>query len=223
MGTPEFAVPSLRKLAVESSHRVVGVVTPPDRPKGRGLRVACSPVKIEALERGLPIFQPDDLLQSDFLSRLRTWGGDCYAVVGFRILPPEIFEMPSKGTINLHASLLPKYRGAAPIQWALMNGDEKTGVTTFFIERRVDTGDLILQKSVSIRRDEAAGELPGACEDAVWNASKFIEARLQAVSSRNMYSEHGLDARIGPDVGHVCQSFIVVLCCRPGSALAHAA
>ena len=159
MGTPEFAVPSLRKLAVESSHRVVGVVTPPDRPKGRGLRVACSPVKIEALERGLPIFQPDDLLQSDFLSRLRTWGGDCFVVVGFRILPPEIFEMPPKGTINLHASLLPKYRGAAPIQWALMNGDENTGVTTFFIERRVDTGDLILQKSVSIRRDEAAGEL----------------------------------------------------------------
>lgn len=158
MGTPEFAVPSLRKL-VESSHEVVGILTQPDRPKGRGLRVSASPVKKEAQRMGITILQPEDLEDTEFLKKLEDWKGDCFIVVGFRILPPVVYEMPSKGTVNLHASLLPKYRGAAPIQWALINGEVKTGVSTFFIRRKVDTGDLILQEGVSIGKEETAEEL----------------------------------------------------------------
>ena len=158
MGTPEFAVPSLRTLA-KSSHSVVGVVTQPDRPKGRGLQLAASPVKKEAIRLGIPVVQPENVKDLEFLERLRRWEGVCFAVVGFRILPPEVYEMPPRGTVNLHASLLPEYRGAAPIQWVLINGEKRTGVTTFFIERKVDTGDLILQEEVSIGQEETAGEL----------------------------------------------------------------
>lgn len=158
MGTPDFGVYSIRKLT-ESSHKVVGVVTQPDRPKGRGRRLASSSVKKEAQKLGIPIFQPQNLKEPEFLGWLAHNEGDCFVVVGFRILPPEVYEMPSNGTINLHASLLPKYRGAAPIQWALINGEEETGVTTFFIERKVDTGDIILQEKITIGKDETAGEL----------------------------------------------------------------
>ena len=158
MGTPDFAVYSLRKLT-ESSHTVVGVVTQPDRPKGRGRQLASSPIKKEAQKLGIPIFQPQDLKDSEFLGWLAHHEGDCFVVVGFRILPPEVYEIPPMGTINLHASLLPKYRGAAPIQWALINGEEETGVTTFFIERKVDTGDIILQERITIGKEETAGEL----------------------------------------------------------------
>ena len=158
MGTPEFAVPSLRRLA-ESSHDVIAVVTQPDRPKGRGLRFAAAPVKKEAECLNLSIFQPEDLRHPEFLEPLRRLKGDCFIVVGFRILPPKVYEMPPKGTVNLHASLLPKYRGAAPIQWAVINGEKETGVTTFFIEKKVDTGDLILQETISIGSAETAGEL----------------------------------------------------------------
>jgi methionyl-tRNA formyltransferase len=158
MGTPEFAVPSLRKLA-ESRHDIVGVVTQPDRPKGRGLSLAASAVKLEAQRLHIPITQPEDLNHPEFLAMLKAWRGDCFVVVGFRILPAEVFEMPKKGTVNLHASLLPKYRGAAPIQWALIHGEKKTGVTTFFIDQKVDTGDLILQDELSIGSEETAGEL----------------------------------------------------------------
>lgn len=158
MGTPEFAVPSLKKLS-ESSHDIVGLVTQPDRPKGRGLHLKASPVKKEAQRMAIPVYQPENLRESDFLEKLKQCRGDCFVVVGFRILPPEVYEMPPKGTVNLHASLLPKYRGAAPIQWALINGEKKTGVSTFFIERKVDTGDLILQEGVSIGKEETAGEV----------------------------------------------------------------
>ncbi len=158
MGTPEFAVPSLRKL-VMSSHQILAVVTQPDRPRGRGLRVASPPVKNEALRQKIPVFQPENLKDHEFLAKLKKLDGECFAVVGFRILPPEIYEMPPRGTVNLHASLLPKYRGAAPIQWALINGEKRTGVTTFFITKNVDTGDLILQEGIDIREEETAGEL----------------------------------------------------------------
>jgi methionyl-tRNA formyltransferase len=158
MGTPEFAVRSLQKLH-QSSHHLVGVVTQPDRPKGRGRQLAASPVKQEAMHLGLPIFQPERLKDPEFLDWLKARNADCFIVVGFRILPPEVFEIPPKGTVNLHASLLPKYRGAAPIQWALINGEKKTGVSTFFIERKVDTGDLILQEGIPIGPDETAGQL----------------------------------------------------------------
>ena len=158
MGTPEFAVPSLNRL-VESKHDVIGVVTVPDKPAGRGLKQRPSAVKQAASDLDLPVLQPEKLKDPGFLSALRDWQADCYAVVAFRILPVDVFGIPRLGTVNLHTSLLPKYRGAAPIQWALMNGDSETGVTTFLIDRRVDTGNILMQKRIAIQPDEDAGSL----------------------------------------------------------------
>ena len=158
MGTPEFAVPSLRALQ-QSRHQVVAVVTGVDKPVGRGLKVRHSPVKQVALELGLPILQPEDLRAPEFVAQLEPFQADLFVVVAFRILPPSVFTLPPKGTVNLHASLLPRYRGAAPINWAIINGETETGVTTFFIQEQVDTGDLILQERVPIGPDETAGEL----------------------------------------------------------------
>lgn len=158
MGTPDFAVPSLDRLAA-SSHSIVGVVTVPDKPRGRGQTMQPSAVKIRALELGLPILQPEKLRDSAFIEALESWQADCFIVVAFRILPPEVFRLPSKGTVNLHSSLLPKYRGAAPIQWALMNGETETGVTTFLIDEKVDTGEILLQARVPISQDDDAGSL----------------------------------------------------------------
>ncbi len=158
MGTPEFALPSLETLH-NSSHKLVSVVTVPDKPVGRGRKVQASPVKRLALDYGLPVLQPADLKAPKFLEELQKLEADLFVVVAFRILPPEVFELPPKGTINLHASLLPKYRGAAPINWAIINGETETGLTTFFIQEKVDTGEIIFQKKVSIGEDETAGEL----------------------------------------------------------------
>lgn len=158
MGTPEFAVPSLTSF-YDGAHEVVGVVTAPDKPVGRGLKIKPSPVKRKALEFNLPLFQPIDLKNPEFIRGLQKLNPDLFVVVAFRILPPEVFELPPKGTINLHSSLLPKYRGAAPIHWAIINGEKETGVTTIMIQQKVDTGDIILQKKVQISDDETAGEL----------------------------------------------------------------
>jgi methionyl-tRNA formyltransferase len=158
MGTPDFAVPSFWALA-KSRHSIVAVVTGPDRPSGRGLKVRPSAIKRCALEQGIPFLQPVKLDDAHFVRELGDFQADLFVVVAFRILPPEIFKTPSKGAINLHASLLPKYRGAAPINWAIINGETETGITTFFIEERVDTGEMILQNRVSIGAEETAGEL----------------------------------------------------------------
>lgn len=158
MGSPEFAVPSLERL-FQSRHKIIGVVTQPDRPRGRSLRTSPTPIKAEALKLGLPLLQPESLNDPQFITQLKAWNAECFLVVGFRILPPVIYQMPEKGTINLHASLLPKYRGAAPIQWALIQGETITGVTTFFIEKDIDTGDLILQDAITIGNGETAGDL----------------------------------------------------------------
>lgn len=158
MGTPQFAVPSLERL-LSSSHEVAVVVTVPDRQIGRGLKVRCSPVKECAIAAGIPILQPEDLLTQEFAATLRAFEADLFVVVAFRVLPPEVFEMPPRGTINLHSSLLPKYRGAAPINWAIINGEKETGVSTIFIQKSVDTGDLIFQRKVAIGNDETVGEL----------------------------------------------------------------
>lgn len=158
MGTPEFAIPSLQIL-VESSHQVVGVVTAPDKPTGRGLKIHSSPVKQFAIDYDIPVLQPESLKDEQFLAQLRAFQADLFVVVGFRILPEIVFSLPPKGTINLHASLLPAYRGAAPINWAIINGEKETGVTIFFIEKNVDTGNLILQEKVTIEPDDNAGIL----------------------------------------------------------------
>lgn len=158
MGTPEFAVASLRAL-VEDGWNVVGVVTTPDKPAGRGQKMSISAVKEYALEQGLPILQPEKLKDEAFLQELKSLQADVQVVVAFRMLPEVVWNMPPKGTFNLHASLLPQYRGAAPINWAIINGEKETGVTTFFLQHEIDTGNIILQKKTPIGDDENIGEL----------------------------------------------------------------
>ncbi len=159
MGTPEFAVPSLEALIGRTEHDVAGIVTGPDRPRGRGLKTGSSPVKEAALRHGIPLWQPEKLRDPCFLNALRALKADLFVVVAFRILPAALLEIPPGGAVNLHPSLLPRHRGAAPIQWAVMSGDEVTGVTTFLIEKRVDAGDILCQETVPIGPEETAGEL----------------------------------------------------------------
>lgn len=158
LGTPDFAVESLRRL-VEDGYNVVGVVTMPDKPAGRGHRMIQSPVKQYAVERGLRLMQPPRLKDPAFVEELRSLEADLFIVIAFRMLPEVVWRMPPLGTFNLHASLLPRYRGAAPINWAVINGDTETGVTTFFLKHEIDTGDIIDRVRVDIGPDEDAGSL----------------------------------------------------------------
>ncbi|MEF8984524.1 MAG: methionyl-tRNA formyltransferase [Bacteroidales bacterium] len=158
MGTPEFSVESLKAL-VENKYNVVGVVTNPDKPAGRGQQIRESPVKKYAKEQGLPILQPENLSDRDFIQRLKDLDPMLQVVVAFKILPSEVFNIPEYGTFNLHASLLPDYRGAAPINHVILNGESKTGVTTFFLDDKVDTGKIIKKKETEITQDETAGTL----------------------------------------------------------------
>ncbi|WP_300699150.1 methionyl-tRNA formyltransferase [uncultured Bacteroides sp.] len=156
MGTPDFAVESLRCL-VEGGYNVVGVITMPDKPAGRGHKIQYSPVKQYALEHNLPLLQPEKLKDETFLQALRTWKADIQIVVAFRMLPEVVWNMPRLGTFNLHASLLPQYRGAAPINWAVINGDTETGITTFFLRHEIDTGEVIQQVRVPIADTDNVG------------------------------------------------------------------
>ena len=158
MGTPEFAVASLDAL-VQAGYKVVGVVTVADKPSGRGLEVHESAVKRYAVEHGLPVLQPVKLKDPEFLAALTEWKADLFVVVAFRMLPEEVWSMPKLGTFNLHAALLPQYRGAAPINWAVINGERLTGVTTFMIDKDIDTGGIILRQDVRIGRDDTAGDV----------------------------------------------------------------
>jgi methionyl-tRNA formyltransferase len=158
MGTPEFAVTSLKKL-LDDGQKVVAVITAPDKPSGRGRKIQPSPVKSFAEEKGIPVLQPLKLKDPGFVDELRSYKADLQLVVAFRMLPEVVWKMPEYGTVNLHASLLPDYRGAAPINWAIINGEEKTGVTTFFIEQDIDTGNIIFREEVPILPDETAGDL----------------------------------------------------------------
>lgn len=158
MGTPQFAVPCLKKL-LAGGHEIVAVVTAPAKPAGRGQKMTASAIKLVAEAYHLPVLQPEHLDAADFIQQLRSFKADLFVVVAFRILPESVLAVPPRGAINLHASLLPKYRGAAPINWALIRGETKTGVTTFFIDKHVDTGEILLQQSVPIRSTMTAGEL----------------------------------------------------------------
>jgi methionyl-tRNA formyltransferase len=159
MGTPEFAVPSLEKL-INHGYDIVAVITATDKLGGRGgKQLLESPVKQFALKSGIPVLQPAKLKASVFLEELASYQADLQVVVAFRMLPEEVWSMPRLGTINLHGSLLPKYRGAAPINWAIINGEKETGVTTFFIKHEIDTGDLLFQESMNIGENETAGEV----------------------------------------------------------------
>lgn len=158
MGTPEFAVPMLDTL-YNSQHKIVGVITAPDKPAGRGMQLSESDVKKYAVSKGLHILQPEKLKNEAFLEELRSLNADLFVVVAFRMLPVVVWDMPPLGTINLHASILPNYRGAAPINWAVMNGEKETGVTTFKLQHEIDTGEMILRDKIAIREDETVGEL----------------------------------------------------------------
>ena len=158
MGTPEFAIPTLRRL-VEAGHELVAVVTAPDKPAGRGLQLKPSPVKEAAIELGITVLQPEKLKSEAFLAELQALKPELAVVVAFRMLPEVVWKMPSKGTLNLHAALLPDYRGAAPINWAVVNGETKTGATTFFIDQQIDTGDILLKTEIDLPEEWSAGDL----------------------------------------------------------------
>ena len=158
MGTPEFAAQSLHAL-MYSKHKVLAVVTATDKPKGRGQKVLPSPVKVLAAEHGLPVLQPLSLKDERFIRDLKSYNADIFVVVAFRILPVQVFTIPPWGTLNIHASLLPRYRGAAPINWAIINGERETGVTSMLIDEKVDTGNILLQEKTEITPEMTAGEL----------------------------------------------------------------
>ncbi len=158
MGTPEFAVASLDAL-VNAGFNIVAVITAPDKPAGRGMKMNESAVKKYALEKGLKILQPEKLKNPQFIEELKSLNADLQIVVAFRMLPEVVWNMPPMGTINLHGSLLPQYRGAAPINWAIINGEKETGVTTFKLKQEIDTGDILLSKKIDINENETAGEL----------------------------------------------------------------
>ncbi len=164
MGTPEFAVSSLDKL-VQAGYNVVAVITAPDKPAGRGLSLQQSAIKKFAVERGLKILQPEKLKSPEFLEELKSLKADLQIVVAFRMLPEVVWDMPPMGTINLHGSLLPQYRGAAPINWAIINGEKETGVTTFKLQHQIDTGDILVQQKIAIGEDETVGELHDRMKD----------------------------------------------------------
>ena len=158
MGTPDFAVESL-KILVENNYNVVGVITMPDKPSGRGHKLQFSAVKQYAIEKNLNILQPEKLKDESFLEALKALHADVQVVVAFRMLPEVVWNMPRLGTFNLHASLLPQYRGAAPINWAIINGEKETGATTFFLTHEIDTGKIILQEKISISETDDAGSV----------------------------------------------------------------
>jgi methionyl-tRNA formyltransferase len=158
LGTPDFAVASLKAM-VEAKHEVVAVVTMPDKPAGRGMKLQQSPVKQYAVSQNIPVLQPEKLRNPEFIEELRSFKADLQVVIAFRMLPEIVWNMPALGTINLHASLLPDYRGAAPINWAIIRGEAVSGVSTFFLKHEIDTGDILLSASCEIGSDTTAGEL----------------------------------------------------------------
>lgn len=158
MGTPDFAAGILQTI-LNHNHQVVGVITVADKPAGRGQKIHESAVKILAQEKGLPLLQPTNLKDEQFLQDLKNLNANLFVVVAFRMLPKQVWQMPELGTFNLHASLLPQYRGAAPINWAIINGETETGVSTFFIDDKIDTGEIILQDKTPISENENAGSL----------------------------------------------------------------
>lgn len=182
MGTPDFAVTILQHL-VTHNYSIVGVVTAPDRPAGRGRKLNESAVKKYASSINLPIFQPTNLKNEEFNKELKALKADLQIVVAFRMLPKIVWQMPTYGTFNLHASLLPAYRGAAPIHWAIINGETKTGVTTFFIDDKIDTGEIILQEEITIQNNETVGTL----HDKLMNlGSNLVATTVDLISTEKV-------------------------------------
>lgn len=194
MGTPDFAVASLDAL-IRSGKEVVAVVTAADKPAGRGQKLQQSAVKQYAVEHGLPVLQPVKLKDEAFLEELRAFRADLQVVVAFRMLPVAVWDMPPKGTINLHGSLLPQYRGAAPINWAIINGEKETGVTTFFLQHEIDTGNILFAEKVAIGDDETAGDV----HDKLMLTGAELVVKTVTAIEENTYSEKAQDEILGTD------------------------
>ena len=193
MGTPAFAVASLSAL-LEAKMNVVGVVTAPDKPGGRGMQLQQSAVKQFALAHDLPLLQPEKLKSPDFFESLSAWKPDLQVVVAFRMLPEKIWSYPPMGTLNVHGSLLPQYRGAAPINWAIMNGEKETGVTTFQLQHTIDTGDILLQDKIAITENMTAGELHDTMMEVgaqvlVKTLEGLIEGKINSVPQSEVTDE----------------------------------
>ena len=204
MGTPDFAVESLRAL-VEGGYNVVAVVTMPDKPAGRGHQLQYSAVKQYALSVGLPILQPERLKDENFLAELKSYSADLQIVVAFRMLPEVVWNMPRLGTFNLHASLLPQYRGAAPINWAVMNGDTETGATTFMLQHEIDTGNIILQERIPIADDENVGSVHDrlmvmGAQLVTRTVDTIIEAENKGVDLPTTPQDNSLELRPAPKI-----------------------
>ena len=204
MGTPDFAVESLRAL-VEGGYNVVAVVTMPDKPAGRGHQLQYSAVKQYALSVGLPLLQPERLKDESFLQELRSYSADLQIVVAFRMLPEVVWNMPRLGTFNLHASLLPQYRGAAPINWAVMNGDTETGATTFMLQHEIDTGNIILQERISIADDENVGSVHDrlmmmGANLVTRTVDAIIDAENQGVALPTIPQNNDIELRQAPKI-----------------------
>lgn len=185
MGTPEFAVASLDAL-IKAGSDIVGVVTAPDKPAGRGQKVSESAVKQYAVANGLKVLQPEKLKNPEFLAELKALNADLQVVVAFRMLPEVVWAMPPKGTINLHASLLPQYRGAAPINWVLINGEKESGATTFFLKHEIDTGDVLFTEKVTLNGHETAGIL----HDWLMNKGAGLLVKTVKAVESGRYHEH---------------------------------
>lgn len=181
MGTPEFAVPSL-EILVENKFNIVAVITAPDKPQGRGQKLMPSPVKECALKYNIPVLQPTNLKSPAFLEELKSYNANLQIVVAFRMLPEVVWAMPSLGTFNLHASLLPQYRGAAPINWAIINGEKETGVTTFFLKHEIDTGSIIFQEKEPILNSDDVGSL---YERLMKKGSQLVLKTVKAIEGGN--------------------------------------
>jgi methionyl-tRNA formyltransferase len=185
MGTPEFAVPSL-EILIENKFNVVAVITAPDKPQGRGQKLSFSPVKECALKHNLPVVQPTNLKAPEFLEELKSFNANLQIVVAFRMLPESVWAMPGIGTFNLHASLLPQYRGAAPINWAIINGEKETGVTTFFLKHEIDTGSIIFQEKEIIHEEDTLGTL---YERLMQKGAGLVLKTVKAIEADNYPSE----------------------------------
>lgn len=199
MGTPEFAVPTLEVL-VESKFNVVAVITAPDKPQGRGQKLVPSPVKECALKFSIPVLQPTNLKSPEFLEELKSYDANLQIVVAFRMLPEVVWAMPALGTFNLHASLLPQYRGAAPINWAIINGEKETGVTTFFLKHEIDTGSIIFQEKEPILDSDNIGSL---YERLMKKGSQLVLKTVKAIEAGNYPSvpqPQGIEIKHAPKI-----------------------
>lgn len=198
MGTPDFAVESLKAL-VENNYNIVGVVTAPDRPAGRGQKLKQSPVKEYATAVNIPVLQPEKLKNPEFLAELKALRADLQIIVAFRMLPEVVWNMPPMGSFNLHGSLLPQYRGAAPINWAVINGDKKTGVTTFFLQHEIDTGNIIQQAELPITEDDTAGSVH---DKMMVLGAELVIKTVQAIENNEVNAipqeEHSDDKALNP-------------------------